>query len=131
MSDGILESLTLQMSRIADALERLCNSQQPAPAAVQPAPAPVAAQPVAPVVQPAPAPIAPQPAPAVQLPQLNVIEVNKELVAISQALGSDGPARLMGLLRARQIPGLGQANNEQLHAILADARALLPMQQAA
>lgn len=129
MSDGVLENLTLQMTRIADALERLCNSQQPAPAAVQPAP--IVQQPVAPVVQPALAPFAPQPAPAVQLPQLNVIEVNKELVAISQALGSDGPARLMGLLRARQIPGLGQANNEQLHAILADARALLPMQQAA
>lgn len=123
MSDGILETLTLQMSRIADALERLCNSQQPAPAAVQPVPvSPVAAQPAAPVVQPAP---------AVQLPQLNVIEVNKELIAISAALGPDGSARLMGLLRARQIPGLGQANNEQLHAILADARSLLPMQQAA
>lgn len=129
MSDGVLENLTLQMTRIADALERLCNAPLPVPAAVQPAP--IVQQPVAPVVQPAPAPIAPQPAPAVQLPQLNVIEVNKELVAISQALGSDGPARLMGLLRARQIPGLGQANNEQLHAILADARALLPMQQAA
>lgn len=120
MSDGVLENLTLQMTRIADALERLCNAPLPVPAAVQPAP--IVQQPVAPVVQPAP---------AVQLPQLNVIEVNKELVAISQALGSDGPARLMGLLRARQIPGLGQANNEQLHAILADARALLPMQQAA
>lgn len=127
MSDGILENLTLQMTRIAAALERLCNSPLPVPAAVQPAP--IAPQPVAAVVQPTP--IAPQPAPAVQLPQLNVIEVNKELVAISQALGPDGPNRLMGLLRARQIPGLGQANNEQLHAILADARALLPMQQAA
>lgn len=127
MSDGILENLTLQMTRIADALERLYSSPWPVPAAVQPAPAVQLPPPAA--VQPAP--IAPQPVPAVQLPQLNVIEVNKELVAISQALGPDGPNRLMGLLRARQIPGLGQANNEQLHAILADARALLPMQQAA